>query len=98
MTTAASLDIDRIKQGPILATLLRLAVPNVLAMLMTVLVAVAETFYVGLLGTTQLAAMALVFPFVMLMQQMSAGAMGGGVSSAISRALGRSDAPRAQAL
>ncbi|MGA0797308.1 MAG: hypothetical protein ACO3P0_14655, partial [Quisquiliibacterium sp.] len=76
---AASSDIQRIKDGPILSTLLRLAVPNVLAMLMTVLVAIAETFYVGLLGTTQLAAMALVFPFVMLMQQMSAGAMGGGV-------------------
>jgi hypothetical protein len=31
---------------------------------------------------------ALVFPGVMLMQMMSAGAMGGGVSSAIARALG----------
>lgn len=95
---AASSDIQRIKDGPILSTLLRLAVPNVLAMLMTVLVAIAETFYVGLLGTTQLAAMALVFPFVMLMQQMSAGAMGGGVSSAISRALGESNEQRAQTL
>jgi putative MATE family efflux protein len=93
-----STDIQRIKDGPILSTLMRLAVPNVLAMLMTVLVAIAETFYVGLLGTTQLAAMALVFPFVMLMQQMSAGAMGGGVSSAISRALGESNEERAQTL
>lgn len=84
--------------GPILPTLLRLAAPNVLAMLMTVAVAVAETRYVGLLGTTPLAAMALVFPFAMLVQMMSAGAMGGGVSSAVSRALGAKDPARARAL
>lgn len=84
--------------GPILPTLLRLALPNVLAMVMMVLVGIAETRYVGLLGTAPLAAMALVFPFVMLVQMMSAGAMGGGVSSAVSRALGAGDAARAQTL
>jgi putative MATE family efflux protein len=42
--------------------------------------------------------MALVFPFAMLTQMMSAGAMGGGVSAAISRALGASDLVRAQSL
>jgi putative MATE family efflux protein len=81
-----------------LPTLLRLAAPNVLAMVMTVLVGMAETWYVGRLGTAPLAAMALVFPFAMLTQMMSAGAMGGGVSAAISRALGASDLPRAHAL
>ena len=84
--------------GPILPTLLRLAAPNVLAMTMAVAVGVAETRYVGLLGTTPLAAMALVFPFAMLVQMMSAGAMGGGVSSAIARALGAGDRARAQTL
>ena len=84
--------------GPILPTLLRLALPNVLAMSMTVLVGIAETRYVGLLGTAPLAAMALVFPFAMLVQMMSAGAMGGGVSSAVSRALGAGDPARAQTL
>jgi len=84
--------------GPILPTLLRLALPNVLAMVMMVLVGIAETRYVGLLGTAPLAAMALVFPFVMLVQMMSAGAMGGGVSSAMSRALGAGDAARARTL
>ncbi len=85
-------------QGPILPTLLRLALPNVLAMGLTVLVGIAETYYVGRLGTTPLAAMALVFPFAMLTQMMSAGAMGGGVSSAVSRALGAGDVERAAAL
>ncbi|MBL8341913.1 MAG: MATE family efflux transporter [Rubrivivax sp.] len=84
--------------GPILATLLRLAAPNVLALFLTAAVAVAETYYIGRLGTPPLAAMALVFPFAMLTQMLSAGAMGGGVSSAVSRALGAGDRPRAQAL
>lgn len=84
--------------GPILPTLLRLAVPNVLAMAAATAVGIAETFYVGVLGLAPLAAMALVFPFVMLMQMFSAGAMGGGVSSAISRAIGAGDQARAQTL
>jgi len=84
--------------GPILPTLLRLAVPNVFAMAAASTVGIGETLYVGLLGTTALAAMALVFPFVMLMQMFSAGAMGGGVASAVSRALGAGDAERVRAL
>ncbi len=88
----------QLTQGPILSTLVKLAVPNVLAMVLTVLVGIAETYYVGRLGTTPLAAMALVFPLAMLTQMMSAGAMGGGVSSAVSRALGAGDPARASAL
>ena len=82
----------------ILPTLLRLSVPNMVAMGMAVLVAVAETYYVGRLGTSALAAMALVFPFAMLTQMMSNGAMGSGVSSAISRALGAGDKDKASTL
>ena len=96
--TKTSSDLQRMLTAPILPTLLRLSAPNVLAMVMTVLVGIAETYYVGSLGTAPLAAMALVFPFAMLTQMMSAGAMGGGVSAAISRALGASDLPRAQTL
>jgi putative MATE family efflux protein len=69
-----------------------------LSMLMSVLVGIAETRYVGVLGTAPLAAMALVFPFVMLVGMMSAGAMGGGVSSAVSRAIGAQDMARARTL
>lgn len=84
--------------APIFSTLLRLSLPNMAAMLATTLVAVAETVYVGRLGTESLAGMALVFPMVMLQQMMSSGAMGGGVSSAVARALGGGDLPRAQLL
>jgi Na+-driven multidrug efflux pump len=85
-------------QGPLLPTLLRLALPNLIALGVTAAVAIAETSYVGILGTAPLAAIALVFPMIMLMQMLSSGAMGGGVSSAISRALGAGDEVRASAL
>jgi putative MATE family efflux protein len=84
--------------SPILPTLLRLALPNTVAMFGSTLVAVAETSYIGRLGTEPLAGIALVFPFAMLTQMMSAGAMGGGVSSAISRALGAGNRDRAATL
>ncbi|NOU08297.1 MAG: MATE family efflux transporter, partial [Hyphomicrobiaceae bacterium] len=45
-----------------------------------------------------LAALALVFPMVMLQQMLSSGAMGGGVSSAISRAIGAGQTDRAATL
>jgi len=85
-------------EGPILRTLLRLAAPNVMATSMAVMVGLAETFYVGLLGVVPLAALGLVFPFAMLTGMLSAGAMGGGVSSALARAFGAGDAPRAQSV
>ena len=84
--------------APILPTLVALSLPNLLALGTQSLVAVAETTYIGILGTESLAAMALVFPMIMLTQMMSSGAMGGGVSSAISRALGARDEARARAL
>jgi putative MATE family efflux protein len=97
-SSAAPAPANPLLVAPILPTLVRLTLPNTVAMLATALVAIAETSYIGRLGTVPLAAMALVFPMVMLTQMMSAGAMGGGVSSAISRALGSGDVERAQAL
>src|SRR5882762_9165950 len=90
--------VNNLLTSPILPTLLQLAIPNAIAMFGTALVAVAETSYIGRLGTEPLAGIALVFPFVMLTQMMSAGAMGGGVSSAISRAIGAGDRDRAATL
>lgn len=75
-------------EAPILPTLLRLGAPNVLVMLAQAGTGLIETYFIGQLGTDALAGMALVFPVVMLMQMTSAGAMGGGIASAIARALG----------
>jgi putative MATE family efflux protein len=85
-------------EAPIAPTLLRLAAPNVLVMVAQASVGLIETYFVGKLGTAALAGVALVFPVVMLMQMMSAGAMGGGISSAIARALGSGRRDDANAL
>jgi putative MATE family efflux protein len=85
-------------QGPIVPTLLRMAWPNVLIMFAQAATGLIETYWVGRLGTDALAGMALVFPGVMLMQMISAGAMGGGISSAIARALGAGKRDQADAL
>src|SRR5207249_8669331 len=85
-------------EGPIVSTLLRLATPNVLVMFVQASVGLIETYFVGKLGTDALAGVALVFPVLMLMQMMSAGAMGGGISSAVARALGAGRRADADAL
>src|SRR5881409_581492 len=85
-------------EGPIASTLLRLATPNVLVMFVQASVGLIETYFVAKLGTDALAGVALVFPVLMLMQMMSAGAMGGGISSAIARALGAGCRADAEAL
>ena len=85
-------------EAPILPTLLRLGAPNVAVMLAQAGVGLIETYFVGQLGTDALAGMALVFPLVMLMQTTSAGAMGGGIASAIARALGARRSADANAL
>lgn len=88
----------RLLTGAVLPTLIDLAAPNVLLALMQALVSFADAWFIGRLGTQGLAGIALVFPMVILMQMMSAGAMGGGVSSAIARALGAGDVGRAERL
>lgn len=88
----------RLLEAPIVPTLLRLGAPNVLVMLAQAGVGLIETYFVGKLGTDALAGMALVFPVVMLMQMTSAGAMGGGIASAIARALGSNRRADADAL
>ena len=84
--------------GPVAPTMLRLAVPTTLVLVVQTLVGVAETWFVGFLGTDALAGVALVFPVLMLMQMMANGGIGGGVSSAIARALGAKRGEEAEAL
>jgi putative MATE family efflux protein len=75
-------------EAPIAATLVKLAAPNILVNIAQSSIGLIETYFVGKLGTDALAGVALVFPVVMLTQMMSAGAVGGGISSAVARALG----------
>jgi putative MATE family efflux protein len=89
---------DLLLHGPIVATLLRLATPNILVMVAQSATGLIETYFVARLGVDALAGMALVFPGFMLMQMISAGAMGGGISSAIARAIGAGRRGEADAL
>ena len=84
--------------GPILPILMRLALPNMGAMVAGSVAAIAETAYVGRLGVPALAGMAVVFPIVMLQAMLAAGAIGSGVSAAIARALGAGDEAGAERL
>ena len=74
--------------GRIIPTLLHLAWPNVLVMMAQASTGLIETWWVSHLGIDALTGMALVFPGYLMMTMLSAGALGGGISSAIARALG----------
>jgi Na+-driven multidrug efflux pump len=74
-------------EAAIAATLVKLAAPNILVNVARSSVGLIEICFVGKLGTDALAGVALVFPVVMLTQMISAGAVGGGISSAVARAL-----------
>lgn len=76
-------------QGPIAPTLLRLAAPNLVVnvVLITVTTSV-DAHFAGRLGSDTLAGLALVFPLLMLMQQMANFSMGGALTSSVARAIG----------
>lgn len=95
---AAAARVAMLRNGPIFSTLLTLSLPNLVALSSTTIVSIAETAYVGALGVASLGGIALVFPIFMLMQMLSAGAMGGTVSGAISRTLGGDRPEHARAL
>lgn len=78
--------------------LIKMATPNALAFMIQSAVSLAEVWFIGQLGTSALASIALAFPLLMLIQTMSGGATGGAVTSAIARALGAGDRSKAEQL
>ena len=84
--------------APLFPTLMRLAVPGVIGSLLHMLLIVLEIFLLNRAGITALAAIATVFPLIMLAHMLSAGAIGGAISGAVARALGANDLIRAQAI
>jgi len=98
---AAAQALDRsalLLGGPIASTLLKLAAPTLVVVMMQAAINVIETYFVGRLGTEALAGVSLVFPLVMLMTMMAAGGMGGAVASAVARALGGGRRDEAEAI
>jgi MATE family, multidrug efflux pump len=76
-------------EGPIISTLLRLAAPNVVVNVVLIAVtATVDAHFVGQVAPGALAGLSLVFPLIMLMQQMANSSMGGAIASAVARAIG----------
>ncbi len=84
--------------APPIPLLAKMSAPNSIAFLISAGVSLTEVWFIGQLGSASLAAIALVFPLLMLTQTMSGGAMGGAVASAIARAMGAGDVDRAERL
>jgi len=86
-------------EGPIVPTLLRLATPNVVVNVVLIAsTATIDAHFVGMLGPPALAGLSLVFPLIMLMQQIANSSMGGSVAAAVARAIGASRHADASAL
>lgn len=85
-------------EGPIFATLLRVAAPNILNLVAFVGVITFDGFFLGQIGTDALAGASLAFPWIMLILQTTNSGMGAGVSSAVARALGAGKRERADEL
>jgi len=74
-------------EGPVQRTLIRLTLPMVLGTLGMVIFNLSDTFFVGQLGTNQLAALTFTFPVVLVVGSLAMG-VGIGASAVISRAIG----------
>src|ERR1043165_5220165 len=70
-------------EAPVGPTILRMALPNGVVMVVQASIGLIETYFVAKLGLDALAGMALVFPLFMLLQMVSAGGRGGGVFLAL---------------
>jgi Na+-driven multidrug efflux pump len=91
--TTSQLDLDHrtraLLEVPLARTLLKLAAPNALVMVTQISIPLVEIYFIAKLGVDSLAGVSQVFPVLALVGAISQGAVGGGVVSAIARALGR---------
>jgi len=71
-------------------SLIKLAIPMVIAMTLQTLYNLVDAFWVSLLGANELAAVGFVFPFFILIMALGAG-IGVGATSAIARRIGAQD-------
>ncbi len=84
MTTTAT---ARLTAGPIGPGLLRLTLPMVLGISSSLLAGLAETYYLGLLGSTELAALGFTFPVTSGLMSLTLG-VSIGLSSVLAREVG----------
>ena len=77
----------RLIEGPVGKTLIKLTIPMIFGIISMVTFNLADTFFVGRLGTLELAALSFTFPVVLVIQSLAMG-LGIGASAVISRAIG----------
>lgn len=83
--------------GPVGKTLVRLTIPMIVGIMGMVAFNLIDTFFVGQLGTPQLAAMSFTFPVVFIIGSIAMG-LGVGTSSVIAHAIGEGDQHKVQRL
>lgn len=86
-----------ITEGPVARTLTELTIPMIFGMISIVIFNMVDTYYVGKLGTTQIAALAFTFPVVMVIGSLAQG-IGVGVSAVVSKAVGEGEPHKIQRL
>ncbi|MGB5898367.1 MAG: MATE family efflux transporter [Geitlerinemataceae cyanobacterium] len=86
---------QKLTEGPVAAQLLKLTLPMVWGVFAVIAFNLVDTYFVGQLGTAQLAAMSFTFPVVMTLGSLAMG-LGIGASSVIARAIGEGDMSRVQ--
>ena len=87
----------KLTTGPVVRTLVSMALPMMVGIVGMVAFHLVDTFFVGRLGTMQLAAMSFTFPVVLVVSSIARG-LGVGVSSVLARAIGAGDHHRIQRL
>ncbi len=84
-------------EGSVAKILVNLTIPMIFGMLGIMAFNLADTYFVGQLGTKELAAMSFTFPIVMIISSLALG-LGMGSSAVISRAIGEGDQKKVQRL
>ncbi len=84
-------------EGPIARTLVRLTIPMTFGMVGIVAFNLVDTYFVGKLGTLELAALSFTLPVVLIVQSVALG-LGVGASAVISRAIGEGGADQVKRL
>lgn len=85
----------RLTEGPVGPQLVKLTLPMVWGLFALIAFNLVDTYFVGQLGTAQLAAMSFTFPVVLTLGNLAFG-LGIGTTSVIARAIGEGDMRRVQ--
>ena len=87
----------QLTEGPVVKTLITLTLPMVVGIVGMVTFNLIDTFFVGRLGTMELAAMSFTFPVILVISSLAMG-LGIGTSAVLSHAIGEGDHHKVQRL